>query len=107
MMLDKKNFVLYIFCNFAYIFKDLYDLLIDIIINFKCVNKTSDFNYYKKLKINLFTFIKMNFLIKSLSRSISYSIKSPLDLSLFKSPQSVEIVKKSLNARFRDEKIAD
>lgn len=49
----------------------------------------------------------MNFLIKSLYRSISYSIKSPLDLSLFKSPQSVEIVKKSLNARFRDEKIAD
>ena len=50
---------------------------------------------------------QMLFLFKSLSKSISYSIKSPLDLNLFKSPSTLSTVKQSLKARFRDENLAD
>ena len=49
----------------------------------------------------------MHFLLKSLSKSISYSIKSPLDLNLFKSSSTLSTVRQSLKARFRDENLAD
>lgn len=72
------------------------------------LNYSFRFSYFnKKSNSHKLSKTKMHLLIKSLSRSISYSIKSPLDLNLFKSPTSLTTVKQSLKARFRDENLAD